>query len=219
MQDWTMKDATAIEFAGYRWVVKRSSEPVGPGPNLFLTENVRVEGGRLRLAIVERRGAWTCAEVIAQGEFGYGRYEWTIRGDVSRLDNNVVLGMFTWSDHPYHANRELDIEFARWSAPGPVGNFTVQSAPRTYRFDLAPAASSVHTIEWTPGRVAFSTTTPRGSATWTCVDGVPPAGGGVAPRINLWLYRGRAPGAPQAVVVERFRYIATGSAAPGCVID
>ncbi len=217
MQDWTMttQDAPAIVFSGYRWAVKRSAEPVGPGPNHFSADNVSVQGGRLRLAIVERRGVWTCAEVIAQGEFGYGRYEWTIRGDVSRLDDNAVLGMFTWSDHPDHANRELDIEFARWSASGPVGNFTVQSVPRTHRFELAPAASSVHTIEWTPGRVVFRTTTPEGSATWDCVEGVPPAGGAVAPRINLWLYRGRAPGVPQEVVVEGFRYVAAGSAALG----
>lgn len=212
-----------IAFSGFQWAVKQSVSPVGPGPNVFSAGNVAVDARGLHLSVERRRGEWTCAEVVAQGQFGYGRYSWTVAGDVTSVVTNGVLGMFTWSDQTTHAHRELDIEFARWSAPGPPGNFTVQAAvpPYTHRFDLAAAQRSVHTIDWQPGRVGFSSLAAGRTATWRYTGSfVPVPGGGVTPRMNLWLFRGRAPDAPWRVTFEGFRYTpstpgAAGSPAPG----
>lgn len=123
--------ATAsVVFSGYTWTVKASTSKVGPGPNLFSAANVTVGEDGLHPGIVKRRAGWTCAEVIAQGTFGYGTYRWTVAADVTSLDPNAVLGMFTWSDQPEYAHPEIDIEFAKWgvSAATKTGVFTVHAA-------------------------------------------------------------------------------------------
>ena len=199
-----------IRFAGRTWTVKTSPSPVGPGPNRYSADRVTVTpAGRLRVAIGATPSGWSCAEVIAHGGFGYGTYRWTVSSTLDTLDANAVLGLFLWSDDPAQANRELDIEFSRWgeSAPPVSGSFTVANLapPNTFRFPSG-AGRSEHTLTWTPGRVAFRSRS-GGVHTWG-VDSpdVPVPGGGVAPRINLWLFRGRAPSGPQAVTVEDFSY-------------
>lgn len=184
--------ATAsVVFSGYTWTVKASTSKVGPGPNLFSAANVTVGEDGLHLGIVKRRAGWTCAEVIAQGTFGYGIYRWTVAADVTSLDPNAVLGMFTWSDQPEYAHREIDIEFAKWgvSAATKTGVFTVHAAaiPSSPPFALPRSQRSIHTMTWSPGTVSACSTTPVGSpVTWaTTGAGLPEPGGGVAPRINL----------------------------------
>lgn len=66
--------AASVVFSGYTWTVKASTSKVGPGPNLFSAANVTVGEDGLHLGIRKRRAGWTCAEVIAQGTFGYGTY-------------------------------------------------------------------------------------------------------------------------------------------------
>ena len=61
-----MEDPRTLAWSGRSWLVKASSTPVGPGPNLFSdsTDNVWVDlVGRLHLKITARRGRWYVAEV------------------------------------------------------------------------------------------------------------------------------------------------------------
>lgn len=201
----------SIRFAGRTWTVKTSTVPVGPGPNLYRAERVRVDtAGRLQLSIDVAPSGWSCAEVVALGEFGYGRYRWTVGSDLTGLDLHAVIGLFTWSDRPAQANRELDIEFSRWgdSAPPVAGGFTVQNAapPRGFRFTAATGRSA-HTLVWTCGKVAFHSEFGAVAHEWSHAGSdVPTPGGGVAPRINLWLFRGQAPSGRQSVTIEDFTY-------------
>ncbi len=216
----TPPDATAatssVIFADYTWTVKASGSKVGPGPNLFSAANVTVDRHGLHLRIVRTRARWTCAEVIAQGRFGYGTYRWTVASDVTRLDPNAVLGMFTWSDRPDFAHREIDIEFAKWGIAHATqtGLFTVHGAatPSSPAFALAESQRSIHTLTWSPGEVCASSTTP-GEAPFTWSHGgagVPEPGGDVAPRVNLWLFRGSSPARPLHMTIESFSYVPAG---------
>ncbi len=200
-----------LRFAGRTWTIKASTTPIGPGPNVFSADRARVDDlGQLALNVGPAASGWSCAEVIAQGEFGYGTYSWVVASDVDTLDARAVLGMFLWSDHPAQANRELDIEFSRWGAAAPpvLGSFTVQNAvpPNPFRFP-APPGRSQHSLTWTPGRVAFRSRFGSTVRQWRGEgDEVPRPGGGVAPRINLWLFQGKAPTGPQSVTIADFSY-------------
>lgn len=202
--------APTIQFAGLTWTVKTSSGPVGPGPNLFAASNVVVDASGLRLSVRPSAAGWTCAEVIGHGGFGYGGYHWTVSSTMARLDPNVVLGMFTWSDEPAQANRELDIEFSGWGRPDEVrrGAYSVHlpTGPVTHRFATADGRSEHH-LFWTPGRVAFSSHFGHLVQVWSHQGAaVPTPGGGVAPRINLWLFRAASPVRAQSVTIESFTY-------------
>lgn len=204
-----MDPTPTIRFAGRTWTVKTSSTPVGPGPNRFSAANVSVVAGRLHLTVERSLIGWTSAEVIAQGEFGYGRYQWTVVTDVTRLDPRTVLGMFTWSDEPDQAHRELDIEFSRWARPGKakIGSFTVQTlAGAISRSFGAVAGRGEHNLVWAEGKVSFRSRFGSVVREWTHEGAdVPSPGGSVAPRINLWLFRGQAPAGPQSVCRRRLK--------------
>ena len=122
-----------IEFAGRCWWVKQATEPVGPGPNRFDDSPAGVEvtdDGGLVLRVRRVGGVWRCAEVVGAEPTGFGTYEWTVHSDLRAMPRDVVCGMFTWSDDPAHANRELDIEVSAWGErSGVVGTFVVQRGP------------------------------------------------------------------------------------------
>ena len=106
-----------IAFSGYTWQVKSSTDVVGPGPNYFSDSGANVwvdQQGRLHLKLTSSKGRWYCAEVVNMQSLGRGRYGFELDSAVNALDPNVVLGLFTWSDDPAYANRELDVEFSRW---------------------------------------------------------------------------------------------------------
>ena len=204
---------STIDFSGFSWQVKESSSTVGPGPNRFAAENVTTDAEGLHLRIAKRAAQWTCAEVIAQGEFGYGTYTWVVASDLARRDRNAVLGMFTWSNLPDHAHREMDIEFSGWGGTRRLGrgSFTVQpaSAGRSFDFAITGERPSRHTMSWARGRVSFSSTAGAGPTAWSyTADDVPRPGGAVSPRINLWLFRGTAPSVAQSITVRGFTYTA-----------
>lgn len=209
-----------VSFAGYDWSVKASTEPVGPGPNRFSDDlaNVSLDGqGRLRLGIVNRRGVWTCAEVINRTHLGYGTYTWTLDADVTQLAPQAVLGLFTWSDDPQYAHREIDIEFSRWGNPSAMksGLYAIQTGvlppPLSSSFTLRRAGSSVHTLTWTPGGVQFQSIAGGMTSGWSHTGVGVPIPGDETPRMNLWLYGGRAPGpGVLSVVVRGFSFTPPG---------
>jgi hypothetical protein len=209
-----------IEFSGYCWTIKDSAgSTVGPGPNIFSKDNAWVDGAGLHLEIANRGDTWTCAEVIAQASLGYGTYRATYGTRVDAFDPNVVLALFTWSDSPAYAHREIDIEFSRWGVPNNLdAEYVVQPstrASRIHRFGLPGAATSNHSFTWTPGAVLFQSYAGDTRATstllqeWRVASRSVPVPGGENPRMNLWLFQGSPPsdGQPVEVIVSKFEWV------------
>ena len=192
-----------------------SSGKVGPGPNYFsdAPNDVWVDGtGALHLVIRKLKGRWYCASITNTQSLGYGRYSWTLASPVNALDRNAVLGLFTWSDDPSFADREIDIEASRWGVGSARTNagWTVQ--PYTHAgngqdYTLPAAPSTTESFHWTPGRVDFATSTGTPAAWSYAGPDVPPAGG-EQPHMNLWLFRGKAPKGTVEVVVRSFTFTA-----------
>jgi hypothetical protein len=216
-----------IEFSGYTWNVKASETPAGPGPNYFSdrVEDVWVdEAGRLHLRIVQRDGIWYCTEVFTEAPLGYGKYIFRLASRVDQLDQNVVLGLFTWDDTaPEHNYREIDIEFSRWGqATNDNAQYVVQPWYHTgnmYRFNMAlPGNDSTHGFDWRAYRIFFQSLYghqpfpgPEDDeiAAWTYTGyDIPPAGAGNA-QINLWLFNSSPPSAGEAaeVIIEAFEFV------------
>jgi YVTN family beta-propeller protein len=215
-----------IEFSGYTWKVKASETPAGPGPNYFSdrAEDVWVdESGRLHLRIVQQDGRWYCTEVFTEAPLGYGKYVFHVASRVDQLDQNIVLGLFTWDDTaPEHNYREIDIELARWGqAANDNAQYVVQPwdhAGNMHRFNVElDGDDSTYGFDWRADRVFFQSLHGHQPfpgpgeteiASWTNTgDDIPPAGGGNA-RINLWLFYGDPPsnGEGAEVVIEAFEF-------------
>ncbi|MFM2106780.1 MAG: hypothetical protein RL338_1812 [Chloroflexota bacterium] len=201
--------ATSITWSGLTWTIKRSTSAVGPGPNIFSAANVWVDAnGYLHLRISkDAKGRWTSAEIVGPN-FGYGTYAFELGSRVDALDPNAVLGLFTWSDLPDYAYREIDIEFARWGWAGDPtnGQYVVQpwdAANHLERFTTPPTVPQTHRFAWREGRIDWSSDasgSPIASYAYAGAD-VPVPGGDVRPRLNLWLYGGKAPATGQSVEV------------------
>jgi hypothetical protein len=225
----------AFHFSGYDWDVKSSGEYVfGPGPNVFSDDldNVWVdEEGKLHLRITYRDGVWRCAEVISNDSFGYGTYRFYIDSPVDELDPNVVLGLFTWSDDPAYAYREIDVEVARWgNASDPTNaQFVVQPWNRTgnlTRWTIPSGASpTTYSFDWEADNIAFESRdgaySPDAASTpviasWNYTGQDIPVPGDEQVRMNLWLVSGRSPvnGQEVEVVVDRFVFVPSVLLAP-----
>ena len=209
-----------LDFSGQRWLVKGTDTLEGPGPNYFSDdeESVWVDGeGRLHVKIGEREGQWRCAEVVSEEAFGYGQYVFELGGGADAINENVVLGLFTWDTDPAHSNREIDIEIARW---GEADNENCQYVVQPYKHpgnlhrfgvDLA-GAGSTHSFEWGSGRVAFRSARGDGEGalidSWIYTGADTPPPGEAKARINLWLFQGAPPsdGREVEVVVARFGF-------------
>lgn len=219
-------EVRTIRWSGYNWWVKRSEEPVGPGPNWFSDSprNVWVDRqGRLHLRITYRDGRWQCAEVVCDRSLGYGTYRFYVASPVANMDPHVVLGLFTWSDDPAYANREIDIEFATWGDGASLLNaqYVVQPATseRLHRFRMdRRIAESVHSFTWLPTSVSFLSVRGRRATPsspsdviqeWRFTGADIPLRGDENPRINLWLVAGKPPqdGKEVEVVLTRFEFI------------
>lgn len=213
---------STIEFSGYEWTIKSSSGgKIGPGPNFFDGESVRVDSLGLHLRIVNKQGHFSCGEIASKRSFGYGTYRFYVDSNVEDLAPNVVLGLFTWADDPQYAHRELDIELGRWGdLEKDNAQFVVQAhtfAGDMIRFAIPPTMkASIHTFTWAPGKVNFRSEEGNANAPstgtslvrqHTFTQRVPPAGGENA-RINLWLVSGRPPGPGKTeVTIKRFEFI------------
>ena len=108
-----------VTFAGRKWDIKSSTQPVGPGPNNFSKryDDVWVdEKGYLHLTIDQHDNVWYSTEVVGRDNVGYGTYTFTIQADPMAFSENVVLGLFTWDDSTFYTdgNSEVDIEFSKW---------------------------------------------------------------------------------------------------------
>jgi hypothetical protein len=166
------RNGDVVNFSGYFWDVKYANYQMGPGPNYFsgLYEDVFVDHlGYLHLRISERDGVWYSTEVITQENFGYGKYIFTVQGDLVNIPENTVLGLFTWSNESFltQANSEVDIEFAKWGNPEastlhysvqPV-NFGPYYPERSNAAPVNPNALigvSTHMFDWTDTLITWS---------------------------------------------------------------
>lgn len=208
-----------LSFSGYRWRVIEYAEPRGPGPTLFDRRNAFVDSaGRLALETSYRDGRWTGAQLFLDRSLGYGSYELVLAPMARFLDDTAVLGFYTWDEDPAWANRELDIELARWGiSDAPNLNFVVQPADRRpERAGLAEFDFSARTtlrFEWTADRVRFYAENELGSFAWEFPGPITaPKPFGVPPRgrervgLNLWLFEGRDPALADSVVIESFAF-------------
>ena len=215
MAEWLRR---SISFSGYEWLVKGSDEPVGPGPNWFSDDQRFVwvdEAGQLHLRIGREGSAWQCAEVVSRESFGYGEHVFHLGGGAEAINENAVLGLFTWDTDPAFHNRELDIEIARWGDPQNAnGQYVVQpyDAPgKLHRFSvLLDGMESSHRFDWRANEVLFSSRSESGSmiARWQYGGPDVPPHGNEQARINLWLFQGRPPsdGEQIEVVVRGFEF-------------
>jgi len=204
-----------INFSGRTWHVKSGSR-LGPGPNDFSdsSENVWVDDqGHLHLAITKVDGRWRCAEIVADRSLGFGEYRWIIEGDLSSLDRQVVLGLFTYES----ANREIDFELSRWGdAAKPNAQFVVQ--PYTlnghiHRFDTGKASLLTSSIVWEKsqvrGRCWEGAQPVKQSLTdWMYKGRMIPAPGKERARANLWLFGGKGPSSNRSeeVLIRSFEF-------------
>lgn len=205
-----------VTWMGGSWQVKTSNAAVGPGPNIFAKANVSVDAsGFLHLRIAkDAQSRWTAAEVISPQSYGYGTYTWTVASRLDQLDPNVVLGLFTWSDRPQYAHRELDFEAAKWGNGADPTNaqFVVQPYDKPNhlrRFTLSDAVRTQQSFTWRAGQVSFvSRRLDTGAVVhaWTYTGTDVPKPGDERVRLNLWLFQGAAPqnGQPVEIVVESF---------------
>jgi hypothetical protein len=221
-----------ISFSGYDWWLKSSAGPVGPGPNYFSdsTNNVWVDSqGQLHLRITNRSNQWQCAEIVSARTFGYGSYRFELSSQVDAINTNAVLGLFTWSDDPAFADREIDIECSRWSNASDTNNaqFVVQPyspSGHLLRYDVpGGVTSSTHLFAWQSNSVNFQSLrgsyTPTPSPTnvlrsFSYLLSVPQTGDENV-RLNLWLNSGAAPTDHQEVevVIRSFNFVPPGAPA------
>ncbi len=198
-----------ISFSGHKWKVKNSRHTkTGPGPNYFSDseDNVWVDGtDQLHLKITNKTGRWFCAEVINEKNLGYGRYIFYLASRVDQLNENVVLGLFTWSDAPEYTHRELEFEFSKWGQPGgPNVQFVVQPYEvdghiHKFNFNLVNKVYSTHSFLWKQDSVCFQSVygdkaDPSDAGdiieSWVCTVKDIPVPGDENVRFNLWLYYG-----------------------------
>jgi hypothetical protein len=209
----SQKQAKTIAFADRTWEIKAGNR-MGPGPNAWSDGNVLAdETGRLHLAITEDDGKWYCAELIATEPLGYGEYRWVVSGDLAKLDQQTVLGLFLYRDDRH----EIDFELSRWGqAEANNGQFVVQAARNgKHRFDTGDATTITVSIYWNEGLVrgrcwAGEDTTAKPLADWRFESPqVPREESKLAARVNFWLVGGKPPstGKPQEVVIQSFHFV------------
>lgn len=219
-----------ITFADRIWNVKYAGSLEGPGPNYFsdAEEDVWVDAeGRLHLKISYHDGHWWSSEVFTADTVGFGDYTFTVTGPIDALNEQAVLGLFTWSSvaPPDQHNRELDVEFSKWANPANPFNAEYVVQPwdtpgnqHEFHLDL-PDNTSTHTIQWRANSVSFGSYTGTEAVpgneleSWVYTGSDVPDEGLANARINLWLFEGAPPtdGQEIEVVIEAFTY-----APPSC---
>ncbi len=218
-----------ISFAGHDWTIK-SGDRLGPGPNYFSQsdENVCVDSNgdlHIRAAHGCYDDLWFCSEIVGNDSWGYGTYVFTIESRVDLLDENMVLGLFTWDTAaPEYHYREIDFEFSRWEDPSNENaQYVVQPdiPGNKHRFNIDYTCSTettTHVMTWRSDAVHFSSYYGEFSLapsaknmieTWRYTGGDNPPPGGENIRMNLWLIWGNPPvnGQDAEIVITEFRYL------------
>ena len=215
--------ARTISWSGYTWNVRPAGTGQEPGPNDWSdsTANVQVQGSDLLLSIVQDpSGNWTSSEVDNQQHLGYGTYRWVVATDLSALDANEVLGMFTYGGSD-PSNNEIDIEPSHWGhMSNPTGAATVWqnanaglSEARAFSYSSHPPY--VDQFTWSPGRIDYLITDATGATlfAWTVTSGVPTPSTEV-PMINYWRFNNVAPSGVRTMRISSFAWAPLGQSLP-----
>lgn len=111
-------EITPLKWSGYNWNVA-DNETVGSSH--YSANNVQVdENGDLHLKISkDKSGNWSCAQIVSQKSFGFGKYQFWVIGRLDKLDKNVALGLFNFGgpNNTRKKTNETDIEISRWGNP------------------------------------------------------------------------------------------------------
>lgn len=217
-----------LRWSNHCWLRKHSgNRTVGPGPNVFSTSNVWINGlGDLVLRIDRvNNKTWRCGEVSLDQSLGLGDYVFVLRTDPSKVDKFAVFAPFLYANDV----KELDIEFSRWGDPDPHSEnaqFTVQpyyrrGALKRYRMT---GQNTVHRIRWggskNVSQIRFESWN-AGSRTpllsWTPTGGNNFVPGQERVHINFWLYKEDGANGPSnnvtnTVVMSCFKFCPL----PGC---
>lgn len=219
------RNPRTIFFSGYEWSTKASFEPVGPGPCIFANDSANVwldNEDRLHVKISNRNGIWNCSEVILKNSLGYGTYVFKVIGALWQINENAVLGLFTWDNEACDEfNREVDIEFSRFgfaqaaNAQYVIQPYQVAGNLFTWDFPASPKAST-HVLKWTPDSIAFWSAKglkyPAANDSliqpWVYKSANMPKPDNAHIRINFWLFNGRPPSDSQEleIVIAGFEY-------------
>ncbi|QEC46194.1 hypothetical protein FSW04_00490 [Baekduia soli] len=210
--------ARTIQWSGSTWDVR----PAGfgePGPTAWTDSEagVHVEGSDLVLSISrDASGAWASTELDGRQHLGYGTYRWVVASDLSALDANEVLGMFTYGGAS-PSNNEIDIEPSHWGNAGwPTGSATVWqdataglSQAKTFAYSSRPPY--VNQFTWEPGRIRYLITDAAGATLldWTVTRGVPVPSTEV-PVINYWRFENAPPAGVRSMRLSSFAWVPPG---------
>lgn len=216
--------SATLKFSGYTWIVK-SGAGLGPGPNIWGDRNAWVDAAgllHLKLSYDQTTSKWVCAGITSKENFGYGTYQWQVQGSVSKMDKNVVAGLFHYSG-PDGFN-ELDVEFARWGdASKPNVNYSVYPAGGTNgkqqrittEWAQSDGTASTHRYIWTENSVVFKSmngfynddTNMFFTHTFLPPSAVIPTAK-MPVKMNLWCFRGMAPsdGKDVEIVIRSFKF-------------
>jgi hypothetical protein len=200
------------DFSGYRWRLRDVPSNRG-GNNGYSSSNISVdEKGAMHLRISKTEKDWSCAEASLTRNFGYGTYEFVVRG-LESLEPAAVFAMFTY-DYASGAqhNREMNIEISRFGDPTQANaQYVLQPyyvAANLRRFH-APAGTLTFSLRWEQDRATFRTVRgPTVVSEHSFTAGVPSPG---IESIRVALYIFRESGVklqhPMEVVIERFTYL------------
>ncbi len=193
-----------IVFSGITWKVRSGTG--NPGGNNWSdsSESVWVDdNGTLHLKIRQIDGKWYCSEIYSDETVGYGEYRFYVASNVENLDQNVVVGLFTYLND----KNEIDIEFSKWgnAAEDKMGNYATQparTAGNSLSFELGLNGSySTHRFIWKPDGIdfkswhghEFTSTENMLIENWKYTGADIPVPGGENLIINLWLFKGNPP--------------------------
>lgn len=155
---------------------------------------------------------------------------------IDTLDKNVVLGMFTYDNTDENNTREIDIEFSRFGKDdNSIGHYTVYApgkeiilnSKKFNEIDDKPfeldGSYTTHIIDWKKDSITYESLHGHlidnqnkkriRSYTYTIKDSkekIPvPDEGNAKIRINLWLFRGKAPTNKKEVeiIIKKFKFI------------
>jgi hypothetical protein len=217
-------DPKLIEFSGYRWQVKGGTS-LEPGHNNWSDANAWVDSsGYLHLKITRTPQGWQCAEIISQDNFGFGKYEFYLIGQIDQLDPHVVLGLFNYpaADASSDGTFETDIEISRWgNAQNPNGNLTIwplnpelQQGSQTFNFTLN-GTYTTQRFTWASDQIYFqSLHGHRTDNNYQITDWLykPDDPQSYIPQnpmpvhINLWLSGGQPPSSEVEIIIAKFSY-------------
>ncbi|WP_163536237.1 hypothetical protein [Gracilibacillus sp. YIM 98692] len=213
----------AILFANREWSVRDEGYLAkGPGPNYWSKENVWLDdSGKLHLAVRWNPlyACWECAQVKLTDSLGYGTYRWKVEGFPSRMDEQLILGLYTYDQFAIDADyREIDIEIGKWGDPDNQNSQYVirPSNPNggyKSRFNTTQTGSyMMYEYTWQPGFLHFKTwhghdSTKKPFHEWTFEGDFVPQPGNETTQMNLWLFRGESPRQNHEVIIKDFHFI------------